>query len=535
MLAASPVARLKVNMMTKSRISTLFALLSILLTSCGASTLPQDYEFNSDVTPGASRAYYEIFVRSFADSDDDQIGDFQGLTDKVPYLNELGVGGVWLMPIHPSPTYHGYDVEDYYAINEDFGTLADFEEFVDTAHDANIDVIIDLVINHTSYTHPWFIQGKENFRTNNFSPTDETNKANWYNFYWEGGIVKYEAGFGDWMPDLNLDNSKVREEIANICAYWQDLGVDGFRLDAVKYFYISEAQKSIDFLSWLTNVVRANDSDAYLVGEVWDDQPTVNLYYGGMDSLFNFAGAGTTGYIIDNITSVTGSTFAFRIADSQEKILTINENGLMANFLTNHDMDRSSGMFIMDTEARRKLAASAYLLTPGVPFIYYGEEIGLRGTRGSAQTDANRRLPMQWTSGDDPWRTAWPEGTTYDMTKQVKEGAFELLEEPFSLTNHYKKVLNVRNAYPWIKDAIVDDVAVANNALAALKLSSRDGTKNIYVVHNFAAEEMALDLSRLSDDELKIAYDIFTNQTRASISENNLTLSAYSSVIFEKK
>ena len=110
-----------------------------------------------------------------------------------------------------------------------------------------------------------------------------------------------------------------------------------------------------------------------------------------------------------------------------------------------------------------------------------------------------------------------------------------LLSDCFSLTNHYKKVLNVRNAYPWIKDAIVDDVAVANNALAALKLSSRDGTKDIYVVHNFAAEEMALDLSRLSDDELKIAYDIFTNQTRASISENNLTLSAYSSVIFEKK
>jgi hypothetical protein len=140
--------------MTKSRVSTLFGLLSILLTSCGANTVPQNYEFDPDVAPGASKAYYEIFVRSFADSDDDQIGDFQGLTDKVPYLNELGVGGVWLMPIHPSPTYHGYDVEDYYAINEDFGTLADFEEFVDTAHDANIDVIIDLVINHTSYTHP---------------------------------------------------------------------------------------------------------------------------------------------------------------------------------------------------------------------------------------------------------------------------------------------------------------------------------------------------------------------------------------------
>ena len=520
-------------MIKKNRISTIFALLSIVLTSCGANTVPQDYEFNTDVASGASGAYYEIFVRTFADSDDDQIGDFQGLTDKVSYLQELGVGGVWLMPIHPSPTYHGYDVEDYYAINEDFGTLADFSAFVSAAHDANIDVIIDLVINHTSRTHPWFTEGLNNFRNGTFSPTDETNKANWYNFYWEGGVVKYEAGFGDWMPDLNLDNSKVRDEIAAICKHWQDLGVDGFRLDAVKYFYMNNSTKSIDFLEWLTDVVRVNDPDAYLVGEVWDDQATVNLYYRGIDSLFNFAGSGTGGYIIDSITSVTGSTFAFRLADSQEKVLAINEDGLMANFLTNHDMDRSSGMFIMDTEARRKLAASAYLLTPGVPFIYYGEEIGLRGTRGSAQTDANRRLPMQWTSGDDPWRTAWPEGTTYDMNKQIKEGAFELLELPFSLTNHYKKVLNVRNAYPWIKDASADDIPTANNSLAAIKLTSRDQTKTIYVVHNFAAEEMVLDLSRLSSEQLTITYDIFTNQIRAIISDNNLTLSAYSSVVLE--
>ncbi|MFA7110191.1 MAG: hypothetical protein WC160_01560, partial [Bacilli bacterium] len=164
-----------------------------------------------------------------------------------------------------------------------------------------------------------------------------------------------------------------------------------------------------------------------------------------------------------------------------------------------------------------------------------GEEIGLRGTRGSAQTDANRRLPMQWTSGDDPWRTAWPEGTTYDYNKQINEGAFELLEQPFSLTNHYKKVINVRNAYPWIKDARADDLTTANNALAALQLTSKDETQSIFIVHNFAAEDMTLDLSRLSSEELKITHDIFTNQIRATISDNNLKLSAYSSVVCEIK
>lgn len=535
MSAVSQEAPLKVNMTRKTTLFTFFTTITMLLVSCGQSAVPQDYEIDKSITNVKGGAYYEIFVRTFADSDDDGIGDLLGLKDKIDYLEDLGVGGIWLMPIHPSPSYHGYDVEDYQAINKDYGTLADFSAVIEKAHEADIDVIIDLVINHTSSTHPWFKEGLANFKTGNFDPNDNANKANWYDFYWDGANVKYEAGFGDWMPDLNLDNPLVRAEIVNISNFWLDLGVDGFRLDAVTYYYTNQAQKSIDFLTWFKGIVRANKEDAYIVGEAWTGQDTINLYYRGIDSLFNFPSASSGGYIIDNITSETGSSFAFRLADTHQKVLAINEDGLVANFLTNHDMDRSSAMFIANVANRQKLAASVYLLTPGIPFIYYGEEIGLKGTRGGAQTDANRRLPMQWQKNIDPWRTDFPTGTNYNMANQIREGAFDLLEEPFSLTNHYKKVLSIRNDYPWLVDARVTQVVLPSSALAALKLTSKDGNESIYVVHNFAATAETFKLSRLDDQKLVIAHDIYTNLERSSINKEILTLGASSSVVIEKR
>lgn len=534
MSAVLRVEPLKVNMARKTSLFTFLTTITILLTSCG-QTVPKDYGIDMGIANVKGGAYYEIFVRTFADSDDDGIGDLVGLKDKIDYLADLGVGGIWLMPINPSPSYHGYDVEDYQAINEDYGTLDDFSDVIDLAHENNIDVIIDLVINHSSSTHPWFKEGLANFKSGNFDPNDNANKANWYNFYWDGPSVKYEAGFGDWMPDLNLDNPLVRAEINNISDFWLDLGVDGFRLDAVTYYYTKEGQKSIDFLSWFKGIVRAKKASAYVIGEAWTDQETINLYYRGIDSLFNFAGSNSGGYIIDNITSQTGSSYAFRLADTYKKVFAINEDGLVANFLTNHDMDRSAGMFVENVEKRQKLAASVLLLTPGVPFIYYGEEIGLKGTRGGAQTDANRRLPMQWQKNMDPWRTDFPKGTTYEMGYQIREGAFDLLTTPFSLTNHYKKVLNVRNHYPWLKDARVEQVVLPSSALAALKLVSKDGTKLIYVVHNFADSSESFKLSRLESDELIIAHDIFTNLEPSIIKKKVLTLGAFSSVVIEKR
>ncbi len=537
-------------MLFKQRLYLLWLVPFLSLSACGTSlssssdessqnsenTIPIDYEFD-DVERLNSGAYYEIFVRSFADTDEDGVGDFTGIKEKMSYLSELGVGGIWLMPIHPSPSYHGYDVNDYMAVNPEYGTLAEFSSMIDEADKENIDVIIDLVLNHSASTHPWFIEGKENFRTNNYDENDPDNKANWYNFDWVDGTVRYEAGFGDWMPDLNLDNPSVRAEIEKIAEFWLDLGVSGFRLDAVTYFYTGEAQKSIDFLSWFKGIVEAKKPDAYIVGEAWTDQNTINLYYNGIDSLFNFPGANSGGYIIDNLTSRRGSSIAFQLANTYASVYEKNEDALVATFLSNHDMDRSSQMFIMDHEGRQKVAASIYLLSPGVPFMYYGEEIGIKGSRGSAQTDANRRLPMLWQWGDDPWRTDVPVGTDYPMANQVREGVYDLLDQPFSLTNHYKKVLNVRNQYPWLRQARIEHVTLPNNLLAGLKYTSKDGEKQLFVVHNIDRTPQTFAISRLGEQQnLAVVHDIFASQERVQVDENDsVTLGAFSSVVIEER
>jgi len=526
---------------TSSQISDSSPIISSEQTSTTSeqSVIPLDYEFDDSVSKMRGGAYYEIFVRSFADSDDDSIGDLRGVADKMEYLNDLGVGGVWLMPIHPSPSYHGYDVNDYKAINADYGTLEDFEYLISEADKNEVDVIIDFVINHTSKFHPWFVEGKENFKNGNFVASDNSNKANWYNFSWQGQEVVYEAGFGDWMPDLNLDNPAVREEIASIAQFWLDLGVKGFRLDAVSWFYRGNNSKTIQFLSWLKQTVEAIKPGAYIVGEAWEAETIITDFYQGIDSLFNFGGANSGGYIIDFITSNIGSSLAFKIASTYRNAYAINEDALVATFLTNHDMDRSSQMFIMNLPQRQKLAASIYLLTPGIPFMYYGEEIGLKGNRLSAQTDANRRLPMIWQRGTDPWRTNVPPGTDYSMSNQVKEGAYTLLEQPFSLTNHYKKVLNVRNQYPFLLNARVEQVTLPNNYLVALKYTSiNEDIKPIYVIHNVNSQSEQFALSRLDEDtaNLFIAHDIFTSLVRVEKDNNNkITLGAFSSVIIEER
>lgn len=499
-------------------------------------TTPQDYAIDETITNKDGGVYYEIFVRSFADSNRDGKGDLKGITNKLPYLEKLGVKGLWLTPIHPSPTYHGYDVMDYYGINSDFGTMNDFRTLISTAKSHNIDIIIDLVINHSSSAHPWFLEGKENFRTNNFDVNDPTNKANWYDFYWDNGTVKTHTTFGDSMPEFLLDNIAVREEITKIAKFWLDKGVKGFRLDATSHFYPDSAN-SIAFLKWFSNLVKTHKPESYIVAEAWINSFDIQkTYYNGVESLFNFSGADVSGFIIDKITSRAGMTLAYNLAKVYQDLYTVNENGLMAMFLTNHDMDRSSQMFLRDFLERQKLAASVFILTPGVPFMYYGEEIGIKGTRMTNMTDANRRLPMLWQKENDTERTDLPPLTDYPMQNQIRDGVKEGLEDPWSLLNHYRKVINVRNGYPWFKNARVEEVRLNNNYLASIKVNEHNGNNFVHIVHNVDREPVTVDLTKyIKEYELTIVHDIYTMGVRSTLENGQLTLSPYSTVILERK
>jgi glycosidase len=228
---------------------------------------------------------------------------------------------------------------------------------------------------------------------------------------------------------------------------------------------------------------------------------------------------------------------AQKIANVHNLNRSVHPNALTANFLSNHDMDRSSRMWVMDMEARQKLGASVLILQPGIPFMYYGEEIGLRGTRGGENTDANRRLPMIWQKTDDTMRTNNPVGATFPSSSQVKDGVKENLETPFSLLNHYRKVISIRNKYKFITRAEIRDIRVSgtNDSITMLEMKGPNEGEKIYVVHNIEREEVSFDLGKLNLGTLKITDDIFTSEVRATLVDNTLSLAAYSSVVLAVK
>jgi len=484
----------------------------VLLTSC---TTSQDY-VDSDV-------YYEIYVGSFNDSDDDSMGDLNGVTEKLDYLKDLGVGGIWLMPISESDTYHKYDVIDYMSVDEDYGTIEDFENLVDEAHDKNIDIIIDLVLNHSSSKNPWFIEAKENVLNNNCDVEDS--KCDYYNFSDEykdgytliGNGIYYESVFWSEMPDLNLDNPEVREEIKKIIDFWIDKGVDGFRLDAVYHYYGGNISKNNEFTEWLNDYVESKKEGAYVVGEVWADEGTLlNSYESGIDSMFNFSVSGNQGRIVYAIQNTNGKALSEYIVSHNESLKEISSESLDAVFLSNHDQARSAGFLIGDE--RKRLAASLYLMMPGVPFIYYGEEIGMKGSG----IDENKRMAMLWGEDNDcnsPLNT--------DYTKQIESSVKEQLDDGDSLLNFYKQVLEVRNKYSFITNADVSAFDVNDNRL--------------YAVNYIGSEQSIVVITNLSDEviteELVDTYQIDSQIiiTENSLLEGNkLIIEPYSTVVLIK-
>jgi len=398
--------------------------------------------------------FYEIFVRSFYDSDANGRGDFGGLIDKLDYLNDgdpttttdLGITGIWLMPINPSPSYHGYDVTDYQGIESDYGSMADFEAFLDSAHARGIKVIMDFVMNHSSNQHPWFLGAQSN------PNHPDRNRYRWsasnpgYSGPW-GQTVWHQAG-GSWfyglfwsgMPDLNYDHPPVKTDIFNALTFWQNKGIDGFRLDAIKYLdedgsVLENTPETFQLLRDYNNHVKGNDPECFTVGEVWSTTANVVPYVDStlLDVCFEFDLAGS---VLGAVNGGSAPTFI----GTFENVIQAYPALQMAPFLTNHDQARAFEVLGSDW-VKMKQAAAIYLALPGAPFLYYGEEIGMVGSGA----DENKRTPMQWTSGAyagfstvTPWRSVNSDYSQKNVAAQSSN--------PNSLLSTYRTLIHARNA-----------------------------------------------------------------------------------------
>lgn len=464
-------------------IGLLLALMMALLSGCSMAEAVE--QPRSGVT-------YEIFVASFADSDGDGCGDLQGIISRLDYIEQLGVSRVWLMPVSPSPSYHKYDVVDYYAIDPAYGTMADFDALTAACHARGIDVIIDLVVNHTSSEHPWFKEACAALAQGIDNPF-----INWYNFTQGTGQHPvpgadgwfYEGQFVYSMPDLNLDNPDVRTEIAGIIAFWQAHGVDGFRLDACTSYYTGSMQRSAEFVRFVCDTARAGDPDCYIVGEVWDVQSTILTMYGsGIDSLFNFPAADQDGRFLKSAMNGTGAACAAFMADWNDTLHAVNPAALDAPFLTNHDLSRVRGMLRSDV-TKMKTAAMLYLLMPGAPFVYYGEELGM----GGSGKDENKRQAMLWSASDKSRNCASPEGC--DQAQKLKAGVDEQDEDETSLLNTYRAVIALRAQAPELLHGQMTALEAGNDAVCFFRVD--EGSHAVAVLVNAGDAEVTVDVAQL--------------------------------------
>ncbi len=502
-----------------------------------------NYVLDNTIDNTNASVNYEIFVRSFYDSNNDQIGDLNGVKAKLPYLQSLGVKNIWLTPIHPSNSYHGYDVTDYYNVDSDYGTLTDLQSLINTARDYNIGIMLDMVFNHTSDQHPWFTQSYSDYIREQSGQTVTNSKASWYN--WGKGQgnhygTGYEANFGGYMPDLNLENEDVVNELKKICKFYIDMGVSGFRLDAVYYYFMGANLKGANFIKTLYEYCKSLNEDFYFVGECWQSQPIINTFYQSTaDSFFAFPSSYASSGDASIVRVVKGQSTADAFGDAIEKqekaMKEINPNAVSSYFLSNHDLDRiSKSLYGYSAKA----GASLTYLLPGTPYIYYGEEIGLKGERNTEpddSSDARRRLPMIWSKSNKTGECQFPEQTRLDLdtTVQVTDGVEDQLATNYSQLNHYRKVLNIRNKYPFIKDSIFTNltgsISSQNSKVLMYKLSY--GDESIIVVHNFNSKITRVNIGNIAtsiEEQINVSKKIPTLG-----SNGDLTLGGYSTVILK--
>ncbi len=455
-----------------------FALLPMLvsLAACGGggsvTVVPPETLPDADVSavaksdPGSvlpatwkQGPFIEIYVRGYQDSDGDGIGDLKGLTQRLDYLKDLGVTGIWLMPVTQSQDNdHGYAVSDYRAIEKQYGSLADFDAFVAAAHARGIGVIIDYVMNHSAAQNPLFLNssGAKDGARRDWYIWSSTKPSGW-NIYgndpWKSSSTGYYfAGFWDQMPDFNLRNASVLAYHHDSMRFWLNRGVDGFRFDAVGNLvengpsaWEGQPENYVimgDILSMLNGY-----QNRYMVCEAPID-PKGFSASSACGSAFAF------GHNYDIVSAAKGSSSAVAAVANYFTGAPAN----MATMVSNHDAFAGDRLWtqLNGNLPQYRLAVATYMLQPGVPFIYYGEEIGM-ANNNSLGGDWKLRTPMSWTADTTtggfttgkPFRALSSNVSTNNVAAQLGDAN--------SLLSFYKALISVRKAHPALAAGSYDN------------------------------------------------------------------------------
>ncbi len=517
-------------------------LASAVLSGCSGDVMDSR---KAEASKDKYRNFYEIFTQSYCDSDGDAIGDLQGIISQLDYLNDgdpntgedLGIDGIWLTPIMPSHSYHKYDVENYYDIDPAFGTLETFDTLVGECHKRGIKLIIDLVLNHISSQNPLFTQAAMEVVDGNLDGNAkyfEIHKKDYFSPDTQVvalGDYACEANFSQSMPEWNLNSEATREEFTKIAKFWLDRGVDGFRLDACK-FYTNKETNGEEFLEWFVKTCRGINPDVYIVGETWSgDADIEELYKSGIDSQFAFKYATTSGTIVEFMNTQKGKALVSKVSGYDEKMRKANPDEINAMFLSNHDQVRIANALESKGLDYEKFAASVYMLFPGNSFTYYGEEIGMTAPNPSG--DANYRTPMVFDSDDMPKIYVQGAGDTFEPP--TNGGIKQQLKDKDSLLNFYRKIIKAKLQNPEIQRGMVVSTPDMGDDTVGAFITEYDG-KQVMVLHNFDAEN-SKQLT-ITDEMLKspeLVADLSTGKEKASLSGTELKLPAHCSVILRVK
>jgi alpha-amylase len=465
---------------------------------------------------------YEVFVRSFYDSDGDGIGDLRGLTARLDYINDgnsgrshldkgrsrsrsLGAKCIWLMPIASAKSYHGYDVTDYYHVDPHYGTDDDFRALVRAAHRRGIHVIVDFVPNHSSSEHPFFQAALKDpaspYRSwYRFSTSDPKQPGPWGQVAWHKSPLRDEYYYGVFwheMPDLNYQNPAVMQEMLRVTRHWlTTMHADGLRFDAIPYLVedgnvLMHSRGTHDVLRRFGSAIRQVAPQSFTVGEESDMQALPSYYPDQLDSYFEFGvAAGTLE------TARTGDAAAFLREIARANALPA---GRWAPFLSNHDQTRVMTALRGDT-AKARVAASAMLMLPGTPFVYYGEEIGMIGDKPDEQI----RTPMQWSDSENagftagkPWEAPHADWRTTNVARQDSSSS--------SLLNHYRSLIHLRNEHPALSHGRMVIASTSDRRTAAF-LRRAEG-ETMLVVINFG-DDVVRDVIATTGERLVGRLDL---------------------------